>query len=150
MLIGRSSMKEIVNLKAKLTKEFSMKDMGPRKKFLEWKSAERKEVAGDITSWVHGKVLKRFNMSDVKPVNIPLRGHFKLCPFSWPVEFSCTRDFSKGVSIGQLFLLDIKVQERGKKEWSGWTSWVGCRTNSLTSARHGDGSLIYKDMGYST
>jgi len=78
MLIGRSSMKEIVNLKAKLAKEFSMKDMGPRKKFLEWKSAERKEVAGDITSWVHGKVLKRFNMSDVKPVNVPLRGHFKL------------------------------------------------------------------------
>jgi len=24
------------------------------------------------------KVLKRFNMSDAKPVNVPLRGHFKL------------------------------------------------------------------------
>jgi len=24
------------------------------------------------------KVLKRFNMADAKPVNVPLRGHFKL------------------------------------------------------------------------
>ena len=34
MLVVGSSMKEIVNLKAKLTKEFSMKDLGPAKKIL--------------------------------------------------------------------------------------------------------------------
>jgi len=34
MLVVESSMKEIVNLKAKLAKEFSMKDLGPAKKIL--------------------------------------------------------------------------------------------------------------------
>jgi len=35
MLVVGSSMKDIVNLKAKLAKEFSMKELGPAKKFLE-------------------------------------------------------------------------------------------------------------------
>jgi len=34
MLVVGSSMKEIVNLKAKLAKEFSMKDLGPAKKIV--------------------------------------------------------------------------------------------------------------------
>ena len=34
MLIVESSMKEIVNLKASLAKEFSMKDLGPARKIL--------------------------------------------------------------------------------------------------------------------
>ena len=34
MLVVESSMKEIVNLKAKFAKEFSMKDLGPTKKIL--------------------------------------------------------------------------------------------------------------------
>ena len=35
MLVTGSSMKEIVNVKANLAKEFSMKDLGLREKFLE-------------------------------------------------------------------------------------------------------------------
>ena len=31
------------------------------------------------------KVLKRFNMADIKPVNIPLRGHFKLSKTQTPM-----------------------------------------------------------------
>jgi len=67
MLVGGSSMKEIVNLKSKLVKEFSMKDLGPAKKILGMRiNRKRKEVVEDIT------------MSDAKLVNVPLGGHFKL------------------------------------------------------------------------
>ena len=41
MLVVGSSMKEIVNRKAKLVNEFSMKDLGPAKRILEmWISRE--------------------------------------------------------------------------------------------------------------
>jgi len=51
MLVAGSSMKEIVNLKAKLAKEFSMKNLGPTKKILGMRiNSERKEVVEDITS----------------------------------------------------------------------------------------------------
>ena len=44
MLVARSSMKEIVNLKAKLVKEFSMKDLGPAKKILRMKISREKRL----------------------------------------------------------------------------------------------------------
>ena len=51
LLIAGSNMTEIVNFKAKLAKEFSMKDLGPIKKILEMRiSRERKEGVEDITS----------------------------------------------------------------------------------------------------
>jgi len=51
MLITRSSMKEIVNLKAKLAKIFSMKDLDLAKKILGTRiNRERKENVEDITS----------------------------------------------------------------------------------------------------
>jgi len=79
MLVVGSSMKEIVNLKAKLTKEFSMKDLGPAKKILGMRISERKKRLLKISQAEYvEKVLKRFNMSDAKPVNVPLGGHFKL------------------------------------------------------------------------
>jgi len=49
-------MKEIVNFKAQLAKEFSMKDLGPAKKILGMRiNRERKEVVEDITSRVRGE-----------------------------------------------------------------------------------------------
>jgi len=57
-----------------------MKDLGRAKKILEMRISRDKErrllkllQADDIE-----KVLRRFNMVDVKPVNVPLGGHFKL------------------------------------------------------------------------
>jgi len=45
MLVAKSSMKDIVNLKTKLAKKFLMKDLGPAKKILGmWISKERKQV----------------------------------------------------------------------------------------------------------
>jgi len=42
VLVVGSSMKEIVNLKAKLAKEFSMKDLSPAKKILRMKISREK------------------------------------------------------------------------------------------------------------
>jgi len=54
MLVG-SSMKEFVNLKTKLTKEFSMKE-SPAKEILEMRNhRERKEAVEDITNRVRGE-----------------------------------------------------------------------------------------------
>jgi len=53
-------MKEIVNLKAKLAKEFSMEDLGPTKKILGMMiSRERKEVVEDITSRVREESVEK-------------------------------------------------------------------------------------------
>ena len=50
MLITGSNMKEIVNLKARLAEEFSMKDLGSTKKILGIRiSRERKEICESIT-----------------------------------------------------------------------------------------------------
>ena len=73
-------MKDIVNLKAKLAKEFSMKDLDPAKKILEMRISrvrEKRLLRISLAKYVE-KVLKRFNMSDAKHVNVPLGGHFKL------------------------------------------------------------------------
>ena len=51
MLVVGSSMKEIVNFKARLAEKFSMKDLGPTKKVLGIRISEkRKEIVEDITS----------------------------------------------------------------------------------------------------
>ena len=73
-------MKEIVNLKTKLAEEFSIKDLGPTKKILGMRiSKEREKRLLKISQAKYmKKVLKRFNMLNVKPVNVPLGGHFKL------------------------------------------------------------------------
>jgi len=72
-------MKEILSLKAKLAKEFSMKDLGLAKKILGMRIIREKKRLLKISQAEYvEKVLKRFNMLDAKPVNVPLGGHFKL------------------------------------------------------------------------
>ena len=51
MLVVGSSVKEIVNLKAKLAEKFLMKDLGLAKKILRMRiSRERKDVVESVTS----------------------------------------------------------------------------------------------------
>ena len=69
-------MKEIVNLNAKLAEEFSI-DLGSTKKILGYRISREKRLL-KISQVKYVEVLKRFNMSDAKPVNIMLGGHFKL------------------------------------------------------------------------
>ena len=44
-----------MNLKAKLAKEFSIKDLGPAKKILEMRIDREKKIVEDITSRVRGE-----------------------------------------------------------------------------------------------
>ncbi|WCJ18000.1 Transposon Ty1-LR1 Gag-Pol polyprotein [Euphorbia peplus] len=86
MLIAAKNMNDVVELKALLSQEFEMKDLGPAKKILGM------EIRRDRSSrrlWLSQqgyveKVLERFAMSNAKPVSTPLANHFQLseedCP----------------------------------------------------------------------
>jgi ATP-binding cassette subfamily B (MDR/TAP) protein 1 len=80
MLVAGSSMDEIVNLKAHLSKEFAMKDLGSAKKILGMRiSRDRANRKLKLSQEEYvKKVLKRFNMESAKPVSTPLASHFKL------------------------------------------------------------------------
>ena len=75
MLVAGLSMKEILNFKAKLVKEFSMKDLSPTKKILGMRINREKRLLKISQAKYVKKVLKRFNVSDSKPVNVLLGGH---------------------------------------------------------------------------
>jgi hypothetical protein len=80
MLIAAKSKIDIANLKAQLSSEFEIKDLGAAKKILGM------EITRDIKSGLlflsqHGyiqKVLHHFNMHDSKPVSTLIAPHFKL------------------------------------------------------------------------
>ena len=81
MLIAAKSQVEIDRLKAQLSKEFEMKDLGEAKKLLGMESNRDKE-RGKI--WLSHKqylqkVLQRFGIhEDTKPISTPLAPHLKL------------------------------------------------------------------------
>jgi len=65
-------MKEIVNLKASLMEEFSVKDLDPMRKILEISiNRERKEVVDSITDRVREEGAEEVYMADAKPMNVP-------------------------------------------------------------------------------
>ncbi|KAL4347437.1 hypothetical protein GQ457_17G004910 [Hibiscus cannabinus] len=80
MLIAAKNMHDVVGLKALLSQEFDLKDLGPAKKILGM------EIHRDRSSrklWLSQqiyveKVLDRFGMSNAKPVSTPLANQFKL------------------------------------------------------------------------
>eukprot|EP00253_Pinus_taeda_P025925 PITA_25925 len=80
MLIASKSMEEINRLKAQLSMTFDMKDLGAAKHILGME-IHRDRKNGKL--WLSQqkyveKVLEKFSMNNVKPVNIPLASHFKL------------------------------------------------------------------------
>ena len=88
MLIVGQNTSKISKLKSKLSKFFTMKDLGPAKQILGIRIVRDRSL-GII--WLSQenyikKVLERFNMDKAKPVNCPHAGHFKLsssqCPTS--------------------------------------------------------------------
>ena len=80
MLVARSNMQQINELKQKLARSFSMKDLGAAKKILVMSFTQ--DIKNRTLSLSQGeyikKVLKRFNMQDAKAVNTPLASHFRL------------------------------------------------------------------------
>ncbi|PSS08126.1 Endonuclease [Actinidia chinensis var. chinensis] len=81
MLIASKSKVEIDRLKAQLSREFEMKDLGEAKKILGME-IKRDRVKGTVwltQSQYLKKVLQRFGIdSSTKPVSTPLASHFRL------------------------------------------------------------------------
>ena len=86
MLIAAKNMHDVIALKALLSQEFDMKDLGAAKKIL---GMEIHRDRGSRKLWLSQqtyveKVLDRFGMSNAKAVSTPLANHFKLsseqCP----------------------------------------------------------------------
>ena len=65
-----------------------MKDLGPAKQILGMKIVrDRKNGKLRLSQQKYiEKVLKRFNMKNLKPVNTPLAGHFKLSSKDYPTS----------------------------------------------------------------
>ena len=86
MLVASKSMAEINKMKAQLARMFDMKDLGAEKQILGieiHRDKEHSKIWLSQKKYVE-KILIRFGMQNVKPVNIPLASHFKLssslCP----------------------------------------------------------------------
>ena len=80
MFIVRKIMEEINRLKAKLSRTFEMKDLGAEKHILGMeihKDRKNGKLWLSQQKYVE-KVLEKFYMNNVKPVNVPLASHFKL------------------------------------------------------------------------
>ena len=87
MLIASRNQGEICRLKAQLSKEFEMKDLGEAKKILGMEIVrDRQRGTLCLTQKQYlKKVLQRFGMSEkTKPVSTPLAPHFKLSASQCP------------------------------------------------------------------
>ena len=73
-------MREINNLKTRLSAAFEMKDLGPAKQILGMKiSRDRSAGTLNLSQELYiEKVLTRFRVNDAKPRTTPLANHFKL------------------------------------------------------------------------
>jgi ATP-binding cassette subfamily B (MDR/TAP) protein 1 len=87
MLIVAKSKKEITTLKAQLSSDFEMKDLGAAKKILGIEITRDRKF-GLLFLCQHNytnKVLYRFNMPHAKKVTTPIAPHFKLLSTQYPV-----------------------------------------------------------------
>lgn len=81
-------MKVITTLKAQLSSEFEMKDLGAAKKILgmEIKRDRKSRLLFLSQQSYIEKVLHRFNMHDAKCVSTPIASHFKLSALQCPTS----------------------------------------------------------------
>jgi hypothetical protein len=86
ILIFAKSKKEITTLKAQLSSEFDMKDLGAAKKILALEiTRERKSSVLFLSQQSYiKKVLQHFNMHDTKSVSTPIAPHFRLSALQCP------------------------------------------------------------------
>jgi len=146
MLIAAKSEVEIDRLKAQLSKEFEMKDLGEAKKILSMeinRDREREKLWLSQKQYLQ-KVLQRFGIhKDTKPVSTPLAPHLKLSSHLSPTTneereymakvpyanavgslmyaMVCTRpDISQDVSVVSRYMHDP-----GKGHWQvvRWILW---------------------------
>ena len=80
MLIACKSRKVVQDLKASLSREFEMKDLGPARKILGmeiFRDRARRVLHLSQGGYIQ-KVLERFGMKGAKPTELPLADHFRL------------------------------------------------------------------------
>ena len=80
MLIAGSSIRDINNLKTRLSAASEMKDLGPGKHILGMKISQDRSVGTlNLSQELYiEKVLSRFRVNDAKPRTNPLENNFKL------------------------------------------------------------------------
>ncbi|KAI3790253.1 hypothetical protein L2E82_03169 [Cichorium intybus] len=172
MLIAAKDKLEIAKLKAQLSKEFEMTDLGPAKKILGMEITRNRQHGKLYLSQKRyiEKVLQRFNMHKAKPVSTPLAAHFKLssayCPktddeinnmakvlYSSAVgslmyAMVCSRpDLSHALSV-----VSIYMANPGKEHWKAvqWILRYLCGTSNacLQFGSSGEGLVGYVDSDY--
>ena len=106
MLIAGPSIKEIKNLKRKLSKQFEMKDLKSAKQILGMRiTGDRVKGNLKLLQEYVRKVLSRFNMDKAKYVSTPLGSHFRLCKDQSPKTDKKIEHMSKvpyALTIGSL------------------------------------------------
>jgi hypothetical protein len=97
MLIAARSMKKVNKLKALLSKEFDMKDLGAAKQVLGMEICRDRDARklGLSQAGYVKKVLERFSMENVKLMSTPLASHFRLSTSQCPKIVEETEDMSK-------------------------------------------------------
>ena len=172
MLIAAKSKKEIATLKAQLSSEFDMKDLGAAKKILGMEIIRDRKSGRLYLSQKNyiEKVLHRFNMDNAKPVSTPLASHFKLSasqcaetdddykymskvPYSSAVgslmyAMVCSRpDLSHAMSVVSRYMANS-----GKEHWKA-VQWIfrylrGSSSACLCFGKSRDGLVGYVDSDY--
>ena len=172
MLIAAKDMREIRKVKAQLSKEFEMKDLGAAKKILGMEILRDRDTCKLYLSQKRyiEKVLYRFNMQNAKPVSTPLAAHFRLSATLSP-ETDDERDYMSRVpyssAVGSLMYamvcsrpdlsFAVSVVSRymanpGKEHWKA-VQWIfrylrGTVDVCLQFGRNRDGVIGYVDSDF--
>ncbi|KAG8481224.1 hypothetical protein CXB51_025964 [Gossypium anomalum] len=172
MLIAAKDKGEIRKVKAQLSEEFEMKDLGPTKKILGMEILRDRKTSKLYLSqkgYIE-KLLCRFNMRSAKPVSTPLAAHFRLSsalspqsddeieymshvPYSSAVgslmyAMVCSRpDLSYAVSAVSRYMANP-----GKEHWKA-VQWIlrylrGTTDVCLQFGRTEDGVIGYVDADF--
>jgi hypothetical protein len=173
MLIVAKSKKEITTLKAQLSSEFEMKNLGVVKKILGMEII-RDNKSGLLFLSQHdyiNKVVHHFNMPDAKKVTTPIPPHFKLSATQCPVtdediEYMARVPYSSAVgslmyamvcshpNFSYAMSLVSRMANPGKEHWKV-VQWIfrylrGTSKACLKFGRTGKGLVGYVDSDCAT
>uniref|UniRef100_A0A3Q7I421 Reverse transcriptase Ty1/copia-type domain-containing protein n=1 Tax=Solanum lycopersicum TaxID=4081 RepID=A0A3Q7I421_SOLLC len=152
-------MREIKNLKRRLSAVFEMKDLGPAKQILRMKIS-RDRYAGTLNlshEFYIEKVLIRFRVNDAKLMTTPLSNHFQLSKEKSPktaeelgsvmYAMICTRpDITHAVGVLSRYMVN-----HGKEHWEA-VKWLlrylrGTYSTSLCFGKLTLQGLVDADLG---
>uniref|UniRef100_A0A3Q7G1W2 Reverse transcriptase Ty1/copia-type domain-containing protein n=1 Tax=Solanum lycopersicum TaxID=4081 RepID=A0A3Q7G1W2_SOLLC len=124
MLIVDKNTSKIDEVKKKLCKSFSMKDLGHSKQNFCMRIARLRDERNIYLSQKKyiERVLDYFNMKNAKPVSTPLDGHKKLrkkmCPTFWDEKESMTKDSYYSI-VGSLIWCCQQISRQSRKRALG-------------------------------